>query len=97
MGSTRVGKTSGLPDTGAMMCVCGLGSLHKLGLRDSDLVKPALRISAANSEQMQLLGAIFLKISGVKKATKEKRSIKRIVYVAKMFQNSFFRSQHARI
>ena len=75
-------KLEALPDTGAQMVVAGIGIVQKVGLREADLIKPALSIKAANSEEMKLLGAVFLTISGENKRTGEKRESNNLVYIA---------------
>ena len=53
-----------LPDTGCQACCLGPSQLHSLGLSESDLLTPALNLKAANATGINVLGAVFLYISG---------------------------------
>ena len=52
-------------DTGAQSCLMGLKVLWQLGLNKSDLVPVQRQMHAANDEEIQLIGAIFLELRGI--------------------------------
>merc|ERR1712120_114489 len=60
----RVFNGPGLVDSGAQMVVIGLKHLYGMGLTKKDLIPVNMKISAANSGGLKLLGGVFLKISG---------------------------------
>ena len=53
-----------LADTGAQMCVTGVKVVLQLGLRASDLVPCSVRINGANNSGLDVVGAVFLTLSG---------------------------------
>ena len=63
-GKLRVYNGPGLVDSGAQMIVIGLKHLYGMGLTKKDLVPVSMKIKAANSGGLKLLGGVFLKISG---------------------------------
>ena len=71
-------ELTALADTGAQMCVAGHGFARSLGLRARDLVTPEVRISAADSGGMSLVGAIMVKFTGAGGATSGQ-----VVYIAR--------------
>ena len=62
--STCLVENAGLVDSGAQMCVGGMDLLYKLEVGIKELVKPELRISAADNAGLQVLGAMFILITG---------------------------------
>ena len=52
-----------LADTGCQSCLTGLKVIHRLGLRESDLVPVTMRMHTANNDGIKILGAILLRIS----------------------------------
>merc|ERR1712041_1357 len=60
----KVFNSPGLVDSGAQMVVIGLKHLYGMGLTRKDLVPVNMKISAANSGGLKLLGGAFLKIYG---------------------------------
>ena len=75
-------RVGGLADTGAQICVGGLQTLKSLGLKGTQLVKPSMKVTAANAENMRLLGVIFCDISGKSIKGEGWRSTKQMVYIA---------------
>jgi hypothetical protein len=51
-------------DSGCQSSLMGLQTYYSLGLKKSDLVKCESRLSAVNRQQIEILGAIFLCLSG---------------------------------
>merc|ERR1711989_165036 len=63
-GKLKVYNGPGLVDSGAQMVVIGLKHLYGMGLSRRDLVPVGMKIKAANSGGLKLLGGVFLKITG---------------------------------
>ena len=53
-----------LADTGCQACVMGPDELRKLGLSEKDLLPVDMKLHGANGSNIQILGAIFIIISG---------------------------------
>ena len=51
-----------MADTGCQSCLAGLKVIHRLGLRESDLLPVTMRMHTANNEGIKILGAILLRI-----------------------------------
>ena len=51
-------------DTGAQSCLCSLKDFLRCGFKHSDLLPVKRTILAANREQIDITGALFLKLSG---------------------------------
>ena len=62
--SSSLAEVTGLVDTGAQMCVGGVDLLTKLGVSLEELVMPELRISAADNAGLNVVGAVFVVITG---------------------------------
>ena len=60
----RSADVSAVADSGAQTCLLGLPVLCRLGLRKQHLTRVTKRILAANSEEIHVLGAIFLRLTG---------------------------------
>ena len=60
-----------MPDTGAMMCLVGMNTIHNMGLRESDLVEVDMRVNAANNRRIPLLGGVFLDLELNGKVSKQ--------------------------
>ncbi|MCG8044423.1 MAG: reverse transcriptase family protein, partial [Candidatus Thiodiazotropha endolucinida] len=56
-------SVSAMADTGCQSCLAGLKVIHRLGLRESDLLPVTMRMHTANDDGIQILGAILLGIS----------------------------------
>ena len=57
-------EATGLVDTGAQMCVGGMDLLDKLGVCAEELVVPELWIVVADNAGLQVVGAMFARITG---------------------------------
>ncbi|KAK3873864.1 hypothetical protein Pcinc_021155 [Petrolisthes cinctipes] len=53
-----------IADSGAQTCLMGLQIMKNWGLRQQQLTQVTKRILAANNEEINVLGAVFLKLSG---------------------------------
>ena len=51
-------------DTGAQSCLWGLKDFYRCGFKDSDLIPVKRTIVAANREEINILGAILLRLKG---------------------------------
>ena len=60
----RTAKLTAMADTGCQSCLAGMKVLHRLGLRESDLIPVTLRMHAANNNGIKILGAAILRFSG---------------------------------
>ena len=80
--------TTSLPDTGAQMVVCGMGLVHKMGLKRRDLIPLANGIRAANNQGIKLLGGILITITG-KGEDGQTRTSDQLCYVAEGLQRLF--------
>ena len=52
-------------DTGAQSCLWGVNDFYRCGFRDSDLIPVNRTIVTANHEEMEIRGAIMIRLSGV--------------------------------
>jgi hypothetical protein len=57
-------------DTGAQSCLWSLQDFYRCGFRDSDLFPIKRTFFAANREEIKIVGAIFLRLSGVDESGK---------------------------
>ena len=53
-----------MADTGCQSCLAGLGTITRLGLRQSDLIPVTMKMHAANNNGIKILGATVLRFSG---------------------------------
>ena len=60
----RSAAITAVADSDAQTCLMGMSILHKMGLRREHLTPVSKRILAANDEEVRVLGAIFVKVSG---------------------------------
>ena len=56
-----------MADTGCQSCLSGITVLHKMGLERRHLIPCTMKMSAANENPIEILGALPLRISGVSK------------------------------
>ena len=56
---------TGVTDTGAQSCLWSLQDFYRCGFKDCDLLPVRRTMVAANSEEIKIVGAIFVRISGV--------------------------------
>ena len=52
----------GIADTGAQVCLWSAADFHKSGYKKWDLVRVEQRVAAANSQPIEILGAVFLAV-----------------------------------
>ena len=62
----RSANICAIADSGTQACLMGLQPLKKLGLRRQHLTRVNKRTLVANNEEINVLGALFLKLSGLK-------------------------------
>ena len=72
--------TSAMVDTGCQSCLVGLKVVKKLGLSTRDLIPADIKMHAANNNNIRILGATILRLSG-KNKNGEEESTRQIVYV----------------
>ena len=53
-----------LADTGCQACCMGVTQMHALGLTRNDLLAPILKLRAANTSGIKILGVVFIIITG---------------------------------
>ena len=51
-------------DTGAQSCLWSLSQFYKCGFTDRDLLPVRRSMVAANSEEIKIVGAVFIRLSG---------------------------------
>ena len=71
---------SAMADTGCQSCLAGLKVMKKLGVSVKDLIPVNIKMRAANNDNIRILGATVLRLSG-KSNEGEKRSTRQMVYV----------------
>ena len=67
---TSTPRTTVIPsmaDTGCQSCLAGIKVIRRLGLKHSDLIPVTLKMHAANSKGITILGAAILRFSGTDK------------------------------
>ena len=67
----RSARISAVADSGAQTCLMGLQLLNKLGLSQRHLTPVSKHIFAANNEEIRILGAVFLTLSGLNRHGEE--------------------------
>ena len=87
-GKLKVWNGPGLVDSGAQLVVIGLSHLYGMGLSKKDLVPVNMKIKAANSGGLKLLGGVFLKISGYSSSGKRWQT-KQMAYCAEGCERLF--------
>ena len=70
---------SAMADTGCQSCLAGLKVIKKLGVSIRDLIPVNIKMQAANNDNIRILGAAILRLSG--KSNGEERSTRQMVYV----------------
>ena len=71
-----------MADTGCQACCMGPTQLYKFGMTEHDLLIPELSLKAANTSGIDIVGALFVEISG-KDVSGLVRKTRQICYVAK--------------
>ena len=69
--------TQAMADTGCQSCLASTATMKKLGLTSKDLLPVSLRMRAANNSQINIRGAILVKMS----EPQGKRSTKQMIYI----------------
>merc|ERR1712115_710362 len=88
----KVYNGPGLVDSGAQLVVIGLKHLYGMGLSKKDLVPVNMKIKAANSGGLKLLGGVFMKISGFSSSGKRWES-RQMAYCAEGCERLFLSKQ----
>ena len=70
-----------LADTGCQACCMGLTQLHALGLTRNDLLPPVLNLRAANTSGINIIGVVYIMITGYDRHGKRWRT-HQVVYVS---------------
>ena len=68
-------------DTGAMITVAGTNLMKSLGLTINDLIPVSMKLSAANSTKLNILGAMFIKITGKKFDSEKLLQTRQLCYI----------------
>ena len=53
-----------MADTGCQSCLAGINLLKAMGLQKTHLIPVTMKMTAANSQGIEILGALPLRISG---------------------------------
>ena len=69
------------------MCVAGTSIAHKMGMNNSELIRPKLKVSVADNSGLQLAGAAFVTITGPAGSTNQ------LVYFADNVEDFFLSKQ----
>ena len=69
-----------MADTCCQSCLAGIKILHKIGLKQSDLIPVNMKRHAANNKDIVILGAIIVRLSGKDGENRELETIQ-IVYI----------------
>ena len=78
----------GLVDTGAQMVSMGLQTVYAMGLGRKHIVPVGMKIKAANTDGLRLLGGVLVKISGFDNEGQE-HFTRQLAYVAEEVQRVF--------
>ncbi len=65
--TTKTVSLPALADTGCQSCLIGTNTLHKLGLKQKDLIPVTMKMRAANDQDIGILGAVVVRFSGTGK------------------------------
>ena len=57
-------QVAAMADTGCQSCLAGVKIIHRLGLRESDLIPVTMKMHTATNGGIKILGATVLRISG---------------------------------
>ena len=74
-----------MADTGCQSCLAGTSTMKKLGLKTTDLLPVKLKMHAANNSNIQILGAILVKMA----EPQGRRSTRQMVYITSHVTNLF--------
>ena len=81
-----------MADTGCQSCLAGESLLRKLGLQKQHLINTSMKMSAANSESIDIIGALPVRISGTSPAGKQ-LSTNQLVYITPTTERFFLSKQ----
>ena len=62
--STKDVKVCAMADTGCQSCLVGLNVINQLGIHRDNLIPVKMRMHTANNNQITILGAVFLRLTG---------------------------------
>ena len=82
-----------MADTGCQSCLVSMSIVRRMGLTEKDLIPVKMQMHAANSNRIDIIGAVILRLSGRSKLS-ETHIAKQIVYVTKD-ADKFFLSREA--
>lgn len=82
-----------MADTGCQSCLAGIKVLHKIGIKQTDLIPVNMKMHAANNKGITILGAIVVRLSG-KDRENQKHETRQIVYITDS-SDKFFLSKEA--
>lgn len=83
--STRI---KAIADTGCQSCLAGINIFHQLGMHDRDLIPVNLSMKAVNSENIQIVGAMLLHLSG-RNPNGELLETRQVCYISPDTRNMF--------
>ena len=64
-------ETDGIADTGAQMCICGIGLMARMGVDVSSLLRVKARVTGATrASKVDIVGGIFLTVTTKQSSTK---------------------------
>jgi hypothetical protein len=86
-------KVRAVADSGCQSSLMGLETYYSLGFKKSDLVRCESRLSAVNGEKIEILGAIFLRLSGKDNSTGKMAATMVWVYVTPATKRFYFSRQ----
>ena len=86
-------KNKGMADTGCQSCLVSMSIVRRMGLNEKDLIPVSMQMQAANSNSIEILGAVILRLTGKSKSN-EIYTTKQMVYVTKD-SNKLFLSREA--
>ena len=79
---------SAMADTGCQSCLAGLKVVKKLDVSIEDLIPVTIKMQTANNENIHIIGATILRLSG-KSRKGEERFTRQIVYVTDSIDKLF--------
>jgi len=86
--ASKIVRSSAVADTGCQSCLAGITLLHQLGLTKRHLIPTNMRMKAANTEPIGIIGALILRLTGHKKG-QEQHTTRQIVYITESTEKIF--------
>ena len=83
-------------DTGAQLAVINVGELHSLGVKPDSILPVATDVNTVTSSSVDVVGGIFLRISGYNEITKQRRERRQLAYVSKSIQGIYLSEEGCR-